>query len=174
MDAVGGPAERVVPEAEQRRLVDRGHEPHVAAVTPVAAVGTAPVHVGLAAPRDRSGSPVAGARVELRLVDEAGHGGKAYEPSSRRARWPTSARARSPSTVVHCPAFDDLVPAHPDVGHEVARAGPHEVPQQLGVTYGRREPRVIGPQPDDVRRPPDLERTDGEPQRLGTAAGGQS
>ena len=70
--AVGGPAERVVPEAEQRRLVHRGDEPDVPAVTAVAAVGATAVHVGLPAPRDRPGSPVAGARVQLGLVDEAG------------------------------------------------------------------------------------------------------
>ena len=71
--AVGGPAERVVPEAEERRLVDRGHQPDVPAVTAVAAVGTATVHVGLPAPRDRPGSPVTGTRVQLGLIDEAGH-----------------------------------------------------------------------------------------------------
>ena len=75
--AVGGAPERVVAEAQQRGLVHRRHEPDVAAVPPVAAVGSTPVHMGLAAPRHRPGSPIAGARVQLGLVDEAGHGGKA-------------------------------------------------------------------------------------------------
>ena len=60
--AVGGAPERVVAEAEQRGLVHRRHQPHVPAVPPVAAVGTAPVDVRLAAPRHRPGSPVARAR----------------------------------------------------------------------------------------------------------------
>ena len=77
MRAVGGAAERMVPEAEQRRLVHRRDQPHVAAVAPVAAVRAAPVDVGLAAPRHRPGSPVAGARVQLGLVDESGHGEEA-------------------------------------------------------------------------------------------------
>ena len=60
--AVGGPAERVIPEPEQRRLVRGGHQPDVPAVPAVAAVGAAAVHVGLPAPRDRSGSPIACSR----------------------------------------------------------------------------------------------------------------
>jgi hypothetical protein len=66
----------VVAETEQRRFVLRPDEPDVAPVTPVAAVGTAPVHVGLAPPRHRTGTAVTGARVQLGLVDEAGHGEK--------------------------------------------------------------------------------------------------
>ena len=77
MHAVGGTPERVVAEAEQRRLVHRRHQPDVAAVAAVASVGTAAVHVRLAPPRHRTGAPVAGARVQLGLIDEAGHGRKA-------------------------------------------------------------------------------------------------
>ena len=77
MRAVGGAPERMVAEAEQRRLVHRGDEPDVATVPSVAAVGTSPVHVGLAPPRHRARATVTGARVQLGLVDEAGHGGKA-------------------------------------------------------------------------------------------------
>jgi hypothetical protein len=46
--AVGGPAKGVVSKAEQRSLVGVGDEPDVATATPVAAVGTALGHVGLA------------------------------------------------------------------------------------------------------------------------------
>jgi len=75
--AIGGAAERMIPETEQRRLVHGRDQPHVAAVAPVSAVRAAPIDMGLAAPRDRPGSPVAGARMQLGLVDESGHGEEA-------------------------------------------------------------------------------------------------
>jgi len=75
--AVRGAPVGVVAEAEQRGLVLGGDQPHVAAVAAVAAVGTAPVHVCLAPPGDRARAAVAGPRVQLGLVDEAGHGEKA-------------------------------------------------------------------------------------------------
>jgi hypothetical protein len=68
----------MVAEAEERRLVDRGHEPHVAPVSAVPTIGPAPVDMGLAPPRHRSGSPVAGPRVQLSLIDETCHIGLAY------------------------------------------------------------------------------------------------
>ncbi len=69
----------------------------------VAAVGTAAVDMGLASPRHLARAAVAGARVQLGLIDEAGHGEEAYEPSNRRARWATSVRARSSSMCVQRP-----------------------------------------------------------------------
>ncbi len=91
-------------KAEERRLVLGRHEPDVAAVAAVAAVGAAPVDVRLAPPRHRAGAAVARARVQLGLIDEAGHGEKDYEASNRWARWVTSARARSSSMCVQRPA----------------------------------------------------------------------
>ena len=73
MHTVGGTAERVIPETQQRRLVHGCHQPDISAVTPVAAIGTTTVHMGLPAPRDRSGSSITSARVQLGLVNEAGH-----------------------------------------------------------------------------------------------------
>ena len=73
MHAVCGPAKRVVPEAEQRRLVDGGHQPDVSAMTPITPVRAATVHMGLSAPRDRPGPSVASTSVQLGLIDEAGH-----------------------------------------------------------------------------------------------------
>ena len=64
----------------------------------------ATVHVRLASPRHRARSAVARARVQLGLIDEAGHKGKDYEPSNRWARRATSARARSSSMCVQRPA----------------------------------------------------------------------
>jgi hypothetical protein len=46
-------------------------------VTAVATVGPAAFHVRLAPPRHGTGTSVTGARVQLRLIDEPGHGGKA-------------------------------------------------------------------------------------------------
>ncbi len=57
--AVGGAAEGVVLEAEERRLVLSGDEPDVAAVPAVAAVGAAAIDVRLAPERDRAGAAVA-------------------------------------------------------------------------------------------------------------------
>jgi hypothetical protein len=75
--AVGGTTERMVTEAEQRRLVDGRHHPDVAAVATVATIGPASFDVRFAPPRHRTGAAVTGARVQLGLIDEAGHGGKA-------------------------------------------------------------------------------------------------
>jgi hypothetical protein len=61
----------MVLEREQRRLVLGGHDPDVAAVAAVPAVGTAPLHVRLSPPRHRARAAVTGARVQLGLVDEA-------------------------------------------------------------------------------------------------------
>ncbi len=71
---VAAPAMGVVAEAQQRRLVGGGHHPHVTSPPAVAAVGTAFVDVGLPPEGDRAGPAVARLHMELRLVDEAGHG----------------------------------------------------------------------------------------------------
>jgi hypothetical protein len=71
--AVRGPTKGVVTKAEQGRLVDRGYEPDVPAVAAVPAVGPTPVDMGLPSPGHRSCAPVAGARVELSLIDETCH-----------------------------------------------------------------------------------------------------
>ena len=57
--AVRGAAERMVPEAKERRLVLGRYEPDVAAMATVAAVGAAPVDVRFASPRHRAGAAVA-------------------------------------------------------------------------------------------------------------------
>ena len=91
--AIGGAPEGVVPETEQRRLVHRRHEPHVPAVTAVTPIRAPAVHMGLSAPRHRPGSPITSARVQLGLVDEAGHEGPAYGARTDRrtsTRKPTS------------------------------------------------------------------------------------
>jgi len=71
--AVGGTAEGMIAEAEERRLVHRSHEPDVASVTAVPAVGPPAIDVGFAPPRHRPGTPVAGTRVQLSLIDETCH-----------------------------------------------------------------------------------------------------
>jgi hypothetical protein len=71
--AVGGPAERVVAEGEERGHVVVGHQPDVAARTAVAAVGAAAGHVGLPPEGHRPGPPVARLGVQVCLVDELGH-----------------------------------------------------------------------------------------------------
>ena len=48
------------------------------------------------------------------------------------------------------PRLDDSLAGHPHVGHEIRRSRPHQVSEQLGVVECRREPRVVGAQPDDV------------------------
>ena len=75
--AVAAPPVGMVAEAQEGRLVVGGHQPHVAAPSAVAAVVAALVHVGLPAPRHRTGTSVTGASVELRLINEARHGGPA-------------------------------------------------------------------------------------------------
>ena len=71
--AIGGPTMGMVAEPEQRRLVGGGHQPYVAAPAAVAAVGAAPVDVGLTPKGHRAGSAVARLDVHLCLVDEPGH-----------------------------------------------------------------------------------------------------
>jgi len=84
---------------------------------PVASVRPPLVHVGLPAECHRAGSPVAGFHVELRLIDEAGHG--SILPTLRR-----------PSGQSTCSGWDQHRPA--EVGHRV------DHPQRLGQT-------VVGP-----------------------------
>ena len=71
--AIAGGAVRVVLEGEQRGDVAVGHEPHVAAAAPVAAVGAAPGNVRLAAERHAAGTAVARLDVDLGFVKESGH-----------------------------------------------------------------------------------------------------
>ena len=68
-------AVRVVAEAEQRRHVVIGDQPHVAAAAAVAAVGPALGDVRLAAERHRARAAVTGFHVDLRFVDKTRHRG---------------------------------------------------------------------------------------------------
>jgi hypothetical protein len=68
--AVTGSAVGVVTEGEERGVVGRRHQPHVATSSAVAAVGPTAVNMRLAPERHRAGSTVAGLDVDLRLVDE--------------------------------------------------------------------------------------------------------
>ena len=195
--AVGGPTEGVVTESEQRGLVHRGHEPHVPAVTTVAPVGATAVHMGLPAPRHRTGPPVPGACVQLGLVDEAGHEGPAYGAGSEPQTQPTRplpppdpaipptapgvggrATHLEPSTPAvdrGAVSFDDDGRAtDPDVGHQIAGPRPHQVTEELGIAQRRCESGVVGPHTDEIRRPSGLERSHGETQGLSTTAGGEA
>ena len=71
--ARGRLAVRVIAEREQRGDVAARPQPDVATPAAVAAVGTAPRHVRLAAERDTARAAVATFQVALRYVDEAGH-----------------------------------------------------------------------------------------------------
>ena len=62
----------VVAEGEQRGRVAVGPQPDVAALAAVATVGPALGRVRFATERDRARAAVAGAHVELGLVDEIG------------------------------------------------------------------------------------------------------
>ena len=73
VDAVVGPAVRVVAEGQQRGDVVVGDQPHVAALAAVAAVRAAEGDRTLAAERHAAGAAVATAHVQLALVDELGH-----------------------------------------------------------------------------------------------------
>ncbi len=70
---VSGSPMGMVAEAEQGRLVGRGHQPHVAAPAAVTAIGPAPIDVRLAPECDRAGTAVTRFHMDLRLVDEPGH-----------------------------------------------------------------------------------------------------
>jgi hypothetical protein len=63
---------RMVPKGEKGRHVVIGLQPHAAAVTTVAAVGTALGDMGLTTKRDCSSSAVAAVDVQPALVDELG------------------------------------------------------------------------------------------------------
>ena len=78
VDAVVGPAVRVVAEGQQRRHVVVGHQPHVAALAAVAAVRATEGDRTLPAERHAARAAVAAANVELALVDELGHGSERY------------------------------------------------------------------------------------------------
>ena len=64
---------RVVAEGDERRDVAVGHEPHVAALAAVAAVGSAERDRTLAPERHAAGTAVATTYVQLGLVDESAH-----------------------------------------------------------------------------------------------------
>ena len=83
VDAVAGPAVRVVAERQQRRHVVVGDEPDVAALAAVAAVRAAEGDRPLPPERHAARAAVAAAHVELALVDELGHRANATDsPSS--------------------------------------------------------------------------------------------
>ena len=67
---------------------------NVATVTAVAPIGATTVHMGLPAPRHSPGSPITSARMQLGLVNEAGHSRPAYE-SRADSRTQRSESARS-------------------------------------------------------------------------------
>src|SRR5205085_6237120 len=69
----GAPTVGMVGEGDQGGHVAVGGQPDVAALAAVAAVGTAPVDVGLPAERDRAGAAVAAPQVDHRLVGEIRH-----------------------------------------------------------------------------------------------------
>ncbi len=71
--AVAGPAVGMVAERQQRGHVAIGHQPDVAALAAVAAVGAAERHGALTTERDAAGSAVAAAYIQLRFVDEPAH-----------------------------------------------------------------------------------------------------
>ena len=73
--AVGRPPMRVVLEAEQRSDVAVGHQPDVATLAAVAAVGPALGDVRLAPERNRARAAVTTLDVQPTLVDETGHDG---------------------------------------------------------------------------------------------------
>ena len=73
MFAVRGSSKGVIAKAQQRGLVVVGDDPDVAALSAVAAVGTALGDVGLPAKTDAAGSAVARFGVQLREIDERGH-----------------------------------------------------------------------------------------------------
>ena len=78
VDAVAGPAVRVVAEREQRGDVVVGDQPHVAALAAVAAVRAALGDRALAPERDAAGAAVAAAHVELRTRRRTGTSAPTY------------------------------------------------------------------------------------------------
>src|SRR4051794_34298047 len=74
MGSVFGATMRMVTESQQRGHVAVGHEPHVTALAPVTAVGSAEGHMGFAQHRDAAGAAVSAPHVQARLVDKSRHG----------------------------------------------------------------------------------------------------
>jgi hypothetical protein len=71
--AVERPAVRMVAERQQRRHVAAGHQPDVAALAAVAAIGPTEGHRPFTAERHTARATVASAHVELGLVDKSAH-----------------------------------------------------------------------------------------------------
>ena len=86
VNTAAGTTVRMVTEGEQRRHVVIGHQPHVAALAAVAAIGPAHDDRTLAPKRDAARPTVAAAHVELALVDELGHGVRAYRRTRDQVR----------------------------------------------------------------------------------------
>ncbi len=76
----------MIAEGQERRHVVVGHEPHVTAVAPVAAIRAAEGHGTLAAEADTARAAVATASVQLALVDELGHFVQANAERGRPSR----------------------------------------------------------------------------------------
>src|SRR5581483_4010242 len=88
VDAVRRPPERMVLEAEERRHVAVGDQPHVATVAAVAPVGPTARRVRLPPKRHRARPAIAGAHMQLRLVDEPGsHGFSLRAASTAFSGW---------------------------------------------------------------------------------------
>ena len=140
----------------------------------VATVGAAPVDVRLPAPRHCSSTSIAGPRRAAAPGRRSWTSNEAYGSRSRRARSRHLGARPLPVDACTAPAPRRQLPGHPDVGHEVARSRPHEVPEQLRLVGCRREPRVVGSQPDEVGRATGLQRADREAERLAAAASGEA
>ncbi len=82
--AVVGLAMGMITKRQQRGDVAIGDQPDRAAVTAVTAVGAAPGDVGLPAERHTARAAVTGLHVDVALVDERGHPGKARPPGPVR------------------------------------------------------------------------------------------
>ena len=78
-------AVRMIPESEQRRDVAIGYQPDIATLATVAAIGPAHCDRTLASERDAAGATVAGAHVQLALVDELAHDASNLLPHPRRS-----------------------------------------------------------------------------------------
>ena len=107
--AVGGPPVGMVAERQQGGDVAVGHQPHVAALAAVAAVGPAPGDVGLAPEGDAARAAVAASDVEPAFVDELGAG--------RHRPWSAyPARRRGPGAIGgRCPDLAARRPPEPSV-----------------------------------------------------------
>jgi len=75
----------VIAKSQQRRHVAVGHQPDVAALAAVATIGSTHGNGTFTAERHASGSPVAGAHVQLALVDELAHDAINLLPHPRRS-----------------------------------------------------------------------------------------